>query len=283
MIAIDLLIQKRNEEIKLSDLGLLVQDIESTSPGLEVDFRSVKNRSGRIISGTRFSSKTVEVTGTFVASSLFQYEKLKDEVNALILDEEAYFITKMFPVENDLYSFQTPGESTDDLDLMSIEHEPYFYRYKVTSTSGIETSFQGKSDAGMLFRFSMEFITAELPFGETVPENVTVNGNIPYKGTAKNSQLEFPWTLRLTSTVEQSGTFFAQLQGRLFEHASQTLIKAGDVFLLKGIETRKNGINVNHYTNQEHFILYPTTSGINDFETSFVGKVEILNFVEFYK
>lgn len=284
MIKIDLLITKGNEKIKLSDLGLLIHDVEADSPSLDVDFRSVRGRNGRIFSGAQFISKSIKVTGTFVVSSLLLYEQLKDRLNALIVDSNPYFITKMIPVSDDLYGYEMPGQTTEDLDLLGVKHEAYHYRYKVVSPDGIEANFQGKYEGGLLFKFSVDFITAELPFGETIPKTVVVNGNsIPYKGTAVNSQLEYPWFLKLTAAAEQSGTFTVKIQNRTFKYSSQTKIVAGDVFILKGIETTKNSKNVNNYTNYEHLELQPTISNANSFETTFNGKIELVNFIEFYK
>lgn len=283
-MTIDLLVTKKKEEIRLSDWGLLVKDVETSSPVLEVDFRTVKGRNGRIPSNRQFSSKVISAAGTFVVGSLLKYEELKDRLNALLVDEDPYYITKMLPTEEDLYEFELPGEKEDDLDLLAIPHEPYHYRYKVLLTDGVNLTFLGRHSQGLLFRFIFRFVTVELPFGETIPRDITVSGStIPYQGTALNSQLEYPWQLRLTATAVQPGPFTITIEGKTFQHTGQTPLEVGDVFLLKGIETLKNGVNINHATNYQHFEFLPTPTKKNDFSTTFVGTVEIINFVEFYK
>ena len=284
MIKIDLLFTKGNEEVRLSELGLQVNDVEATSPSLDVDFRTIKNRSGRISAGTQFIEKNINVTGTFYASGILLYEELLDQLNALLVDEDAYYITKMIPKNRDLYGYEEPSTTTGDINLLAIPHTPYKYRYKVFCEHGIEPSFLGSSAAGLLFRFSIYFTTAELPFGETDAKNITVTGStIDYKGTAKNSQLEHPWILRMTADSIQPGTFTVKIQDRVFRHTSETSLAIGDIFLLKGIETTKNKKNVNAFTNYENFELQPTISKKNTFETTFKGKIELLNFKEFYK
>lgn len=279
-----MLITKEDMEVKLSDLNIQVKDVEESSSGLEIDARVVKGRSGKVHSGSRFTEKLIRVTGDFYVSDLLSYEEKKDYMNGLLIDSEPYFITKLIPETSELYDFEMPGQSSEDINLMDIPHEPYHYRYKVMNRYGLEPVFQGKSSKGLLFRYTLEFETAEMPFGETVPIDVMVAGNyITYRGTAKNSQLEYPWEVVLTATETQSGSFSVTIGNRTFEHNSQTEIQPGDVFVLKGVETLKNGNNVNNYTNYEHFELKPSLDNRVPFDTTFIGDVEVMNFVEFYK
>lgn len=278
-MTIDLLITKSNEEFKLSDLGLEVQDIDDSSPSLDVSYRSVTNRSGRTRSSSRYGVKTIKVVGSFYTDSLFDYEELKDTLNEKIVSRKSYYITKMLPIVEGFYEFELPGESNNDLDPLEIDYEPYKYRYNVVLTD-YTTDFKGRSNRGLLFGFVMNFETGDLPFGETKPRNVTVTNNVIYNGTADNSQLESPWFVRLTATQNQKGDFYFRLNGREFEHNSLTQIQAGDVFELRGVETRLNHSNINEYTNYEHFIL---TKGSNNIVTDFIGTIEIIGLKDFYK
>lgn len=284
MINIDLLIEKDTGQIKLSEYNLLVQDIEASSPSMTVDRRTVKNRSGVINAGAQFVSKTIKVAGSFYASSLLDYENRVDELNALLIDLDPYYITKMIPINDELYKYQIPGETTNDLNLLEIEHEPFKYRYKVQPDGDLNFQFNGKSDKGLFFKFTFYFITAEMPFGETIPKTLSINSDsISYDGTAKNSQLEYPWTIKLVADTQQPGTFTLMIGSKTFSYSSQTDIQSGDIFLLKGIETTKNGTNVNNYTNREHFVLEPRLDKEIPVTTNFQGTIQILNFVEFYK
>lgn len=284
VIEIDLLITKNNEDITLSDLGVFVQDVEYGSVQMEPNRRTVTGRSGVLHAGGRYASKSIKATGKIQASGLFKYQNLIDYINGILIDTDPYYITQLLPIEDNLYTYENPGESNGDLDLLNIPHSKYDYRFKVISESGMNTTFLGKSDAGLLFQFSVDFITAELPFGETVPRNIELTSNaFKYNGTAPNSQLEYPWELRLTADKKQSGNFMVEIDGRSFAYDSDTEIQAGDIFKLRGIETLKNEQNVSHYTNYEYFVLAPTLNGLNTFETDFEGKIEIINYVELYK
>jgi hypothetical protein len=279
VVKIDLLIEQNNETYKLSDLGLSVSDIEESSPSLEVAYRSVTNRSGRTRSNSRFGVKTIRVVGKVYADSLFEYEELKDELNARLVTKEPYYITKMLPVNEEFYDFELPGEDTGDIDLLEMEHEAYKYRYNVILANH-SLDFRGRSNRGLLFDFEMNFETDGLPFGESKIRNVTVTNEIPYDGTATNSQLESPWFVRLTATQNQQGDFYFRIGNRTFEHTSLTQIQAGDVFELRGVETRLNDSNINEYTNYEHFEL---SKEHNQIDTNFVGTIEVIGLKDFYK
>lgn len=278
-MTIDLLITKEDEEFELSDLGLNVKDIEESSPSLDIGYRTVTNRSGRTRSSSRYGVKTIRVVGDFYTDSLFNYEKLKDEINGKLVTKKPYYITKMLPVNETLYEFELPGESTDDIDFLNAEHKLYHYGYKVVMIDNF-SNFRGRSNRGLLFEFEMKFETDGLPFGETEAKEIRVENEIVYSGTAESSQLEHPWYVRLTANQNQQGDFYFTIGNRTFNHTSLTPIEVGDVFELRGVETRLNSSNINEYTNYEHFVL---EQGINKIETNFLGDIEIVNFKEFYK
>ena len=278
-IKIDLLITKNNEEFKLSDLGLEVKDIEESSPSLDIEYRNVTNRSGRTRSASRYGVKTIKVVGSFYTDNLFNYEELKDTINEKLVSQVSYYITKMLPVVDGFYEFELPGETTNDINPLEVDHKEYKYRYNVVLMDH-QLDFRGRSNRGLLFDFEMNFETDGLPFGETESRNTTVTNNVTYNGTAENNQLESPWFVKLTATKDQQGDFYFRLNGRKFEHTSLTQIEKGDVFELRGVETRLNDSNINEYTNYEHFIL---TKGSNKVETNFGGTIEIVGLKDFYK
>lgn len=278
----DCLIEKDGVKTELSSLDVLVTDFADSSPSLKVSQKEINNRSGYVFNGATHSQKKIVVSGKFVSDSAYEMEEKKDELNALFSNDEPFYITKMLPV-GDLYEFELPGQ-TEGFELLGQPAEAYKYRYKVITEDEISYSFVGKSTAGLLTEFSVNVKTAELPFGETIPKDEVITTDfIKYAGTAKCSQLEWPWVVKLTSTSSQMGKFRLQIGDRAFESYSPTPLIAGDVFLIKGIETLKNGSNFNDSTNYEHFILKPYPTKKVPIETSFKGKIEILNKVELYK
>lgn len=274
--------KKGSSEIKLSDLGLEVLTFDVSAPFLDVEYRTIKNRSGRIKAGHRFDKKTIVVTGHMLCSSYADFKDKKENIYAHLVDEDAYYITELIPDE-DLYEFELPGAEQGELNYLSPKHKRAEYRYEVINNGDIEFNFIGKYSQGLNYRFRFQFETANLPYGGTIPELVTVQKYIPYKGTAKNSQLESPWTVRLTSDSSQSGDFYVEIGDRRFEHKSLTPINTGDIFELKGVETWLNKQNVNDYTNFEYFVLYPTKENQIPIQTNFKGKIQIDKLQELYK
>ncbi|MCO5533330.1 phage tail family protein [Enterococcus faecium] len=278
----DALITKDGVETKLSSLGLLVTDCQDSSPSITTNKREVTNRSGYIFSGAVHKEKRIVISGTFVVPNAYALEEKKDQINGLISNDEPFYITKLLPTAQ-LYDFELPGQTTSELNLLTIPHQAYKYRYKIIVENEISYTFVGFSDAGLRMKFSFEGKTAELPFGETIPKSVTVSTAIDYAGTAKCSQLEWPWVLKLTSNASQNGDISVKVGDRTFIYHAVTPIKNGDTLLVKGVETTLNGLNVNDKTNYEHFVLKPTKTQKNSLTTNFKGTIQLLNFVELYK
>lgn len=278
----DALITKDGVETKLSSLGILVTDFQDSSPSVIANKREVTNRSGYIFAGAVHKAKKITISGLFLVNSAYDLEEKKDELNGLISNDEPFYITKMLPTSG-LYGFELPGQKTADFNLLAIPHQAYKYRYKVNSENEISYTFIGKTDAGLLNRFSVDLTTAELPFGETIPKTLSITNSIDYKGTAKCSQLEWPWVMKLTSNASQSGDISVKVGDRTFIYHAVTPLANGDILQLKGVETTLNGSNVNDKTNYEHFILTPSASKKIALTTNFKGTIQLLNFVELYK
>jgi len=285
VIDIDALIKKENTKIRLSEFGADVHAFDYSSASIEYSRKSIRARSGYVHSGGRYDSKPIYITGTMYSKDIADYQRKTDLINGLLVDKTPYFITQLIPNTDELFSFEKPGETSGDITNENAQHVAYDYGFKVVCEGGINTTFVGRSDAGILHRFTIDFVTAELPFGQTEPKTLEMsNEAFRYNGTAENSQLEFPWILKLVATQSQSDRFIVELEGRTFEYTSDIPIQEGDVFLLKGIETTKNGENVSHYTNYEYFILQPKgLNGLNNFQTDFIGNIKIENYVELYK
>jgi hypothetical protein len=286
----DLLITHANAETKLSQLGIYNIKIEDSTPSIEVDRRTVKGRSGYIHDGLTLRQKTIKVSGRLAVASLSAFMEKQDELAGWLYGNEPYFITKMHPVQDDLYEFELPGAKTGDLNLLDIPHNPWKYRYKVHLNREIEFIFIGKLEAGLKYDVSFEFVTAEIPYGETVPREITLSGSyITYRGTASLSQFEVPFVVELTSDAQQTN-FFVEIDGRRWNYShTATPIQPREKILLSGVETsiyRPGGtqnLNINNRTNYEYFIINPNPQKQVSFSTDFRGTVKILGFKELYK
>lgn len=286
----DLLITHANAETKLSQLGIYNITIDDSSPSIEVDRRTVKGRSGYIHDGITLRQKLIKVTGRLAVASLSAFMEKQDELAGWLYGDEPYFVTKMHPTQDDLYEFELPGAKNGDLNLLDIPHTAWKYRYKVHINNEIEYSFIGKSQAGLKYDVSFELATAELPFGETKPTDITLSGGtIPYNGTAALNQLETPYTVELVSSAIQN-SFFLEIDGRRWSYVhTETAIQAGQKLLLSGVESTlykgvaTSDLNINNRTNYEYFVIRPNPQKQVRYSTNFRGTIRILGFKELYK
>lgn len=279
----DLLVQKSDQSFKFSEIGLRIIDIDDSSASLEVDSRTVKGRSGKIFAGSRFGTKKIKVSGRFTVPSIQLFMDKKDIVNGLLVDSEPFYITKMYPTNENIYDFELPGKKSGDLDLLNQPHTAWKYRWKVHITSEPDYNFIGKTSLGLKYNFTVTFETSELPFGETMPKTASsVGGTLSYAGTAPFSQLEYPWTVELTSSGGQS-SFYLEVDGRRWTYQHSAPLNSGDVIVMSGISTTLNKVNVTARTNHEYFILKPKITKSIKVNTDFLGTIKFLNFMELYK
>ena len=278
----DLLITKGTTSVKLSDYSFYNINIDDSAPEISLDKRSVAGRNGTVFGGATFTAKVIKVTGRVAVANVQGFLSMKDDIFGLLLDDEPFYITKMYPDSIDFYDYQVPGQTAGDLDLVNQPHTAWHYRWKVTASEPT-FSFVGNSGQGLKYDFSVVFTTAEMPYGETEAKDLTLSGgSFAYAGTAKLSQLEVPFVIEMTSTGNQSG-FYLEIGDNRFTYSQTGDINAGDVFKITGIETTKNLANVNARTNYAYFVIKPSPTKKVSYKTNFNGTIKILNFKELYK
>lgn len=284
----DLLIEKDGQTRRLSELGLYNITVDDSSPAVDISTRTVKGRNGRIFDGLTYTEKTIEVKARLTVPTMEAFFDKKDELNRYILGDDGFYITKMHPESDDLYEFELAGQTTGELNLGTIPHRAWKYRYKVVNNGSVEYEFIGKSSVGLKYNVSFGFVTSELPYGETVPKDITLTTNtFDYAGTATLSQLEVPFVVELTANAQQTN-FFLEIDGRRFAYNhAQTPIQSGDKLKLKGIETQlftgSTGENVNNRTNFEYFVIKPKANKKIPWSSNFKGTIKIIGFKELYK
>ncbi|WP_170237096.1 phage tail domain-containing protein [Streptococcus hyovaginalis] len=279
----DLLIEKKSESVMLSDFGFYNIIVTESSPSSSLSRRNVKGRNGFIFDGVTFNDKTITVSARIAVKSLQAYYQKVDDLSGYLYDDVPFYITKMVPTKANLYDFELPGQREGDFLDQKIALTKWHYRHQVVIDSDISFSFIGKSYQGLKYDVTFTFVTAELPYGETIPKTITLSGGaIPYSGTAKLSQLEWPFVVEMTSNGNQAG-FYLEIDGKRFTYSQTGDINSGDVFKLTGIETRKNGSVVNNKTNYAYFELSPKRTKEVQYTTNFNGTIKITNFVELYQ
>lgn len=278
----DLLITKGTTSVKLSDYGFYNINIDDSAPEISLDKRSVVGRNGTVFGGATFTAKVIKATGRVAVANVQGFLSMKDDIFGLLLDDEPFYINKMYPDSIDFYDYQVPGQTAGDLDFVNQPHTAWHYRWKVTASEPT-FSFVGNSGQGLKYDFSVVFTTAEMPYGETEAKDITLSGgSFAYAGTAKLSQLEVPFVIEATSTGNQSG-FYLEIGDNRFTYSQTGDINAGDVFKITGIETTKNLANVNARTNYAYFVIKPSPTKKVSYKTNFNGIIKILNFKELYK
>lgn len=278
----DLLITKGTTSVKLSDYSFYNINIDDSAPEISLDKRSVAGRNGTVFGGATFTAKVIKATGRVAVANVQGFLSMKDDIFGLLLDDEPFYINKMYPDSIDFYDYQVPGQTAGDLDFVNQPHTAWHYRWKVTASEPT-FSFVGNSGQGLKYDFSVVFTTAEMPYGETEAKDITLSGgSFAYAGTAKLSQLEVPFVIEATSTGNQSG-FYLEIGDNRFTYSQTGDINAGDVFKITGIETTKNLANVNARTNYAYFVIKPSPTKKVSYKTNFNGIIKILNFKELYK
>ena len=284
----DLLIEKDGQARRLSELGLYNITVDDSSPAVDISTRTVKGRNGRIFDGLTYTEKTIEVKARLTVQTMEAFFDKKDELNRYVLGDDGFYITKMYPERDDLYEFELAGQTTGELNLKTIPHRAWKYRYKVVNNGSVEYEFIGKSSAGLKYNVSFGFVTSELPYGETIPKNITLlTDTFDYAGTATLSQLEVPFAVELTAIADNTN-FFVEIDGRRFTYRhGETPIRSGQKLLLRGIETvlasGMNETNVNNRTNFEYFVIKPKANKKIPWSSNFKGTIKIIGFKELYK
>ena len=204
------------------------------------------------------------------------------------MGDDGFYITKMHPERDDLYEFELAGQTTGELNLRTIPHRAWKYRYKVVNNGSVEYEFIGKSSAGLKYNVTFGFLTSELQYGETVPKDIIISTNtFDYAGTATLSQLEVPFIIELTANAQQTN-FFLEIDGRRFSYNHvETPIQSGNKLHLSGVEYRlSTGTffeNINNRTNFQYFAIKPKTNKKIPWSTNFKGTIKIIGFKELYK
>ena len=276
----DLLIEKEDRRFTLSSLGLFVRDVDIAAPKIENNRKSIRGKNGKLNFGSVYSEKVIKVVCSYYVDSEYDSECMKDKINGTFADLKPFYITQMYSNKG-LYTYERPGADSSTKD---VDNRPHRYRFGVILNDKIDFSFKGFSSAGLLFHVTLQLITDEIPFGQTLPVDDVITGKnyIIYKGTAACSQLEHPWYLELISDKVQGPSFSLKIGEQELKYESDKNIQTGDIFHLKGVSFSKNELNINDQTNAQYFKLTPTIEQKIPFSSTFSGAITIKNKIEFY-
>lgn len=279
----DLLVEKEDLTVQLSEMGLIVRDVKAPLSKMVTTRNDISFKNGKLFYGAVNSEKEITVSASYYADDDYLDLLFQDKLNALLGSQEPFYITRMYSL-GDQYSFERPGESTGFDMTNSSRQFSYHYRWRVILSDVISYDFQGKNGKGLLTNVTISFVTSDIPFGISIPEDIDLTGSsfISYLGTADCSQLEWPFYFELTATEDQSNDFELSVNDKTFKYIGDKTIKKDDVFKIKGTSFLLNDLSINDKTNIEYFVLKPSSQNTNKISSDFKGTILLKNKVDFY-
>ncbi|EJF01238.1 phage tail domain-containing protein [Liquorilactobacillus mali] len=241
--------------VKLSDYGASLIAFDEGPAEIDRTTQSFNGRNGSLDYGGRFTSKTVTATILIEASSISDDLSKQQQINGLLLNIDGYYIQQLYS-DNGLYDFLRPGQTSGEITFASGDTAAS-KRFLVYRSDTNSPEFVGRVGDKLRSTWELEFTTKELPFGETITQDISVSsgGSVDYGGTVANNQLESGWYVQITASEAKSAGFDFTIGSHQWE-CSQA-IESGDVIKLAGITNLLNGVNFNALTNAEYFVLSP--------------------------
>ena len=273
----DLLITNKNTSIRLSDKGIITTDFDESSPSLRPLTKSFAGRNGKLHFGSDYSEKKLSYSGILKTYGLDDYEEKKNWLYSVLASKEPYYVQMIYS-DNGLYEYEVPGSGRGNVYSPSNGFKSN-KRFKVLLDETLQSEFVGRVGDDLIFKVSANFVTAELPFGESEPMTKTITDSIPYQGTTAASQLEVPFYLQLTAGETASGISLT-VDNRTWTYTGDVAV--GDVFQIGGMYNMKNHISINDDTNLEYFVLEPSFDGVVSVSSSIEAIIEIHDYKELY-
>lgn len=273
----DLLITNNATSVRLSSKNIVTFDFDESTPSLTANTISFKGRNGKLNFGGGYLEKKLTYTGYMQTSSQSEYEAKRNWLYQLLGSATPYYIT---PIYSDAvqYGFERPGQTTGNKlgQTGGVESNKRFY---VTLEDTFAPELAGSVNNNQIYKLSISFITAVLPFGESKPKTATITNAIPYAGTVTASQLEVPFYIQLTAK-QAASSISLKIGSRTWTYSGT--VASGDVFKIGGVYNLKNTLSVNDNTNLEYFVLEPSTSGTVAIACSITATIEIHDYKELY-
>jgi len=270
----DLLIEKDDKRTYLSRYKVITTSFEESSPSVKRNNTQIQYRNGSVDFGGWNEAKTIDYVGYYRADDLEDEEYLRERIYALLSDPDGYYITQL--KNDDDNSFERPGETSGDYFDKQV-NRPSHKRFYVYASS-LESELVGSYGGHVLYKISATFTTMKLPYGESVPRDLSINnGIVPYAGTVICSQLEQGFIVELTAQTSGANLTIS-LNGTDFIAPGN--VSSGDVFKISGYEYLRNGISIVKATNKAYFKLLPGIA--NKISSNIHGSIRILNFQNLY-
>lgn len=271
-------------------LGILITDVDDALQDVQTIQEEIPQRNGTSFRDSVIKKKTIKATGLFYAKSEFDFEEKKDLFNERLFFKTPTQIRKMVSVNKDMYKYENPGTGKS-LRTIDLNQRGWKYFYNAVSSRAIEYEFLGKSNQGLLFKISIEYETAGVPYGIVdngilTIENVKKNTDyfIDYYGTASCSQLEVPWTVVVRPSNRQlvKGDSL-EIGERKFTATNTIKTDSNGDISLGGTSFTSGGYSFAGECNCEYFVLEPTPEKKIVLRTNFECRhISVINLIECY-
>ncbi|WPH54002.1 phage tail family protein [Lacticaseibacillus paracasei] len=177
----DLLVEKLDgSRYYLSQYKVLITDFEESAPSVTRNNKQLDQRNGNIDFGGWHTDKTINITGYYRADDIDEEETLREKLYALLSDPDGYYITQLKTTPS--VAMERPGETSGDY-YDKLSNYPSHKRFLVY-TEAPEMELVGNVNGTLLYKLTVEFKTMKLPYGETLPVDISIDS--PYKDVPVN-------------------------------------------------------------------------------------------------
>lgn len=195
----DLLVEKLDgSRYYLSQYKVLITDFEESAPSVTRNSMKLDQRNGNIDFGGWHTDKTINITGYYRADDIDEEETLREKLYAMLSDPNGYYITQLKTTPN--VTMERPGETSGGY-YDKLSNYPSHKRFLVY-TEAPEMELVGNVNGTLLYKLTAEFKTMKLPYGETPPNDITIDS--PYKGVPVNFAIASHATTSNTTRVDAS-------------------------------------------------------------------------------
>lgn len=266
----DIKITKRNGDIfTLGSLGVTVEDVAITSAPLRAKYSDTDDIDGVIAEFATWGQRLIAVPFHFAASDHREYLRKRDLLYTLFSDKKPFYIEELRSESGGQYAFRDTIAAPASLPYIP-NRNMTAKRYMVRQQGAIEIEQGYRSGSGELL---LETTGSPLAESANEVERTYTAGPVLFdnQGTETidmraqdDTEIEFRGASSgLTITNETTGD--------VWSYSGSTA--AGDIILLKGVQSLKNDASIFRDTNKKLLTFAPgvnrlTISGATDFTLS---------------
>lgn len=302
-------IPQSGEPIRLSELGLQVDDFIASAISKEIKKKTMDGIDGELFQGAQYRTRSIKVPSHINATDLLDVPLKRDRLFAILNGTEPFYIRELRRPKRQQYAFTEIGdEPTEDPQTSDVHVGGK--RYLVLLSNEPEP-VQTDRDEGLYIELDLEFETVELPYAESIgtSKDIHDDGGISLRpelwsvgmGLSSDSEKQkyffstsgshtvfnpgdvpintFRHDFRITITVQEATSVLTLFDsfGREFR-IEKDLLVGDEIVIYKGM-VEINGLNGNKFVERKGFPYLRKGDNIMRIEG---GSVDILYDFRFY-